>query len=533
VSIARRADIPPLVAASVLICALTFYWYREAIGSTSDELSALEAWVIPIHVGVVLAVELAALATGSVLARRVLGRHWPVIALAAAIFTANFFAAFLVHFGPYLVQTDVVRWGVLPVVFALAALLVSELHQSRALRLAAVIVAPLLLAGALAADAWGSGTAEPHAPGEATLSPGLATDATTVRKVAFAHRRNVYLIALDALTPDEFARSYMGLPTPLAYTTALERNGARVIPHAFADREASRPSLNSLLALDVNYWDALPDSVKYGFFTGRRRSPLGEIFRNNGYRIQTMYEDSYFGRAQGPYVDFYGVSKIAGVCDRVESRFGFLGYCTRQVLAVLRRLIPALDRTESSAPALDFVLQRIRIAADDRRPWFTLAYLTPPGHVKQSYNHAQASDREEFRAYFTTAQHEAAEAIDAVLATIRERDAGAIVLLFGDHGTMMTLNQHYDDDPTFFVLDRHAIEMAIWPADACARELDAASSAGFITIALATRAIITCLADGVDPIAGNVTYALPYWTRDRFERYLRIDAGVATGSRTR
>src|SRR4030095_2626843 len=110
---------------------------------------------------------------------------------------------------------------------------------------------------------------------------------------------------------------YIGIAPPLSYTTALESNGARLIPNAFADRMPTEPSLNSLLALDVGYFDALPDSEKDEFFSGRRRNPVAEIFRHNGYRIQTMFQNSFFGRRQGPYVDFYGVMSMLGICDQL------------------------------------------------------------------------------------------------------------------------------------------------------------------------------------------------------------------------
>jgi hypothetical protein len=140
-----------------------------------------------------------------------------------------------------------------------------------------------------------------------------------------------------------------------------------------------------------------------------------------------------------------------------------------------------------------------------------------------SYDHRRASDRDEFRETFARNQGTAAREMEAVIATIREVDPGAVALVFGDHGLLLSLNlgsESYLEDPEFYVLDHLAIRMAIWPADACRRELDDVAGLGFITVAMAMRAIVTCLSDGVDPVDKSVTYSVPFWTRDRYERYL-------------
>jgi len=525
----RFLDLSPVVATCILLFTLTFFWYLQAVGFDKDEMSDLELRAIPVYMAAVVAGECLSLVIAAHVGRRFLGSQLPAALLGGALFTLNFYCTFLGYFGAFLVQSDRVQLAVFLGAFALACLLAREMQQNRALRIAAVIVGPLLLASLFVENALAGGGAAGvrQRSSEASLSPGMATDAPTVRKVDFARRPNVYLISFDALTSDEIASRYIGIGPPLEYTKTLEANGARLLANAFSDGNWTKTTLNAVFALDVDYFDSLSESHKFGFFAGRRRSPLAEIFRHNGYRIQTLYRDNFLGRWQGPYVDFYGVASVGGICNRVETRLGFLGYCTRQMLAVMRWLVPAIDRAASGPPHLDFVLERIRVAARDGNPWLTLAYLPSPGHVDMAHDNHRASDRDAFRETFNRNQIAVAREIETVIATIRELDPGAIVLVFGDHGPMLTRNQTLEEDPEFFVLDHHAIRMAIWPGAACRVEFDGASRGGFITIAMAVRAIIICLADGVDPVNKSVTYSLPYWTKDRYDRYLYDNAPKA------
>jgi hypothetical protein len=101
-----------------------------------------------------------------------------------------------------------------------------------------------------------------------------------------------------------------------------------------------------------------------------------------------------------------------------------------------------------------------------------------------------------------------------VLTVIRRLDPDSIVLVFGDHGPLVSWRAdgpgHFLAGPEFFILTRHPIRMAIVPGEACAREIDDLSRGGYITLAMAMRAIITSLSGGLDPVHETVTYSLPY-----------------------
>jgi len=524
------ANLGPVGAIFVGLVALTFFWYVQAIGDAADEMSSTEGWFIPTFMAAMLAVQGAMLVAAAWLGRRHAGRFGgakrAVCVLAALLICFNFFSNFLGHLGSFMLLERWVQGAVMVAVFAFAFVFSSELHESAGLRLAVVGGGPVLLAGSLVfASLTGERAPAERTEAQAELSPGTTTGAPTVQKVTFKRKPNVYLLSFDALTTDGIAARYFNVPTPLKYSEVLEANQARVLRNAFSDREPTRPSLNSLLALDIDWFDGLADTFRYAFFTGRQPSPVIEIFRHNGYHVQTMHRTFYLGRRQGPYVDFYGVSSVEGVCDHVETRVAFLGYCSGRLRMVLSKVVPGIDRSAASRPFADLVVERIRATARDGQPWLTVAYSSSPGHADLSYDHRRADDRLAYRAEFNRNQMAAAAELRAMIATIRELDSEAIVLIFGDHGPIVPFvaerESNYLAAPEFYVQTSHAVRMAVWPASACAREFDDASSkAGFVTIAMAVRAIITCLADGLDPVHATVKYSLPYGNKDSYARYL-------------
>jgi len=517
--------VSPAIATLLALIALTYFWYGEAVGSARDEMSTREAWIIPLYMMAMLVMEGGMLLVLSRIGPRIFISDLPFLLLAASLFVVNFYSNFLGLFDPFLIQDNWVKVAVLAFAFAIALTVVSALNESRGMRLGVIVIAPLLLVGQYLFEVMSdsSDAAAASTPVQPDLSPAMTTDAATVRKVAFARRPNVYLFSFDALTSDSVAQQHLDLPPPLKYTESLVANGARLLPNAFADREPTRPSLNSVFALDIDWFDKLSDAERYAFFTGRRRSPLTEIFRHNGYRIQTMHRTNYFGRRQGPYVDFYGVAAFGSICVHIENPFAFLGYCTRRVRREMQQLLSEADQAVSGSPYLELVRQRIRHAARDGRPWLTVGYSLLPGHASRSHDHSRPGDRDAYRAQFLRNSEAAAAEIAAVFATLRDVDPGAIVLVFGDHGSLMSRGAALIHDVAFYVRDRHAIRMAIWPATACERNFDHTLRGGFVTVAMAVRAIVVCLAAGHDPVDGRVTYTLPYREAQGYERFLYED----------
>lgn len=137
--------------------------------------------------------------------------------------------------------------------------------------------------------------------------PGM-TSAEKIRLVKFALKPNVYFVSFDSLIPKVLLRNYIGLEsTP--YHGVLSANFQR-FNNFFADRNHTKISLNSLLALDMDYFDkAFKEKTYLKFFSGRRPSPLLEIFKYNGYETTTYYRSNIFGKFKGPFVDNYLIEK--------------------------------------------------------------------------------------------------------------------------------------------------------------------------------------------------------------------------------
>ena len=51
---------------------------------------------------------------------------------------------------------------------------------------------------------------------------------------------------------------------------------------------------------------------------------------------------------------------------------------------------------------------------------------------------------------------------------VKNNDPEAILFVFGDHGAFQSSRLKFEDDPTFFVLDRYAILGGVYPPDRCA-----------------------------------------------------------------
>lgn len=361
----------------------------------------------------------------------------------------------------------------------------------------------------------------------------------------FARRPNVYVLSWDALIPASIAEKFLGLGrSGIPYLRALEEGGARIFRNMFTDRiapslagreinpemtEGSRVFHNSLLFLDPMVWERHRSGPSYFFkgrdfpgqfhyFAGRRRSPLYEIFRENGYSILASYHNLYFG-SRGAHVDRYPIPRESeGQCLFEDERRNFrrLGFCHA------RRLWHETEKFTYGGHLTE-TLQWIR--EPKRRPWLSMMYFVWPTHTLAGYRHTNQARREIYRQRFVSNAANAARLIDKILAELRVHDPEAIVFFVGDHGACLSRDLFSKDDMRiperrrFYFLDSHAVVGAIYPADACAEEMRFDES--FVTSGMVMRAIVKCLAGegGEDPVHWETNYDLPY-SDARFSDYV-------------
>ncbi len=117
---------------------------------------------------------------------------------------------------------------------------------------------------------------------------------------------NVYFISFEFLIPESLTDKHMGLEST-EFHIILNTNFKK-FENVFSDQIGTWPPLNSLLALDISYWDSANYASQGNkFFSGARPSPLFQIVKHNGYETTTHFKGEYFGRFKGPFVDNYGM----------------------------------------------------------------------------------------------------------------------------------------------------------------------------------------------------------------------------------
>lgn len=368
----------------------------------------------------------------------------------------------------------------------------------------------------------------------------------------FVRRPNVYVLSWDSLIPVSIAEEFLGLGrNSIPYIRALEEGGARVFRNMFTDRyapsledrainpemaEGSRVFHNSLLFLDPMVWERHRSGPYYFFkglnfpgqfhyFAGRRRSPLYEIFRENGYGIMASYHNLYFG-TRGSHVDKYLTpGELDGQClfPNEQGNFRRLGFCHA------RRLWRGpLEFTYEGH--LNETLQWMR--EPKQGSWLSMMYFRYPHHTLSDYRHTNQAMRDSYRQMFVDGSVKAARHIDRIFAELRAHDPDAIVFFVGDHGAGVSRELFSKDDmrvserKRFYFLDSHAVAGAIYPADACAEEME--FNEPFVTSGMVMRAIVKCLAGGDDPVHWETDYDTPY-SDARFSDYI-YEAPASTPS---
>lgn len=371
-------------------------------------------------------------------------------------------------------------------------------------------------------------------------------------RVDFVRRPNVYVLSWDAMIPGSIAEEFMDLDrNSLPYMRALEEGGTRVLRNVFVDRisppldnraidpklyEGSRAFHNSLLFLDPMVWERHQSGPGYFFkgrnypgqfhyFAGRRRSPLYEIFKENGYSILVSYDNFYFG-SSGPHIDRYlipGESEGQCLFENEQKHFRRLGFCHAR-------------RLWNREPTPEFIYAKYFneaqhwIREPKQGPWLSMMYFGLPSHTPMDYRHTSPVRRESYRQYFAGNAASAAHYIGNILADLRVHDPEAIVFFIADHGASLSRELFSRDDmriperKRFYFLDSHAVAGALYPADVCASETDFDES--FVTSSMVMRALVKCLAGGNDPVQWETDYDAPY-SDARFSDYA-YEAPVVT-----
>ena len=346
-------------------------------------------------------------------------------------------------------------------------------------------------------------------------------DTTNIREISFQETPNLYFISFDALAPRALLNKHLRLETTDFHDLFEER--FRRFPNLFVEATWSVNSLESILSLDTSQLRSLrrwkDGRVPGSLFSGQKPSPLFGILRKNGYEITTICRNPIFGKTKGPYVDNYIMMSKYTTCDLLDPKIqalSFWGYCSH--IALEKRKWDDLSVYKFSGGDLanwaglekggldDLTLPRtaapIMKVDVSGGPQFVMAYLKYPGHVERSYRHGDASQFASYSARYLRSSNFAARQLDAIVRHLEENDPGAILLAFGDHGTMASMGVEFSDNPTFVVQARHGVLGGVYPREACAAWFDEAEAAqNHMTVLDAVHALLRCLSGGESALA--------------------------------
>lgn len=321
-------------------------------------------------------------------------------------------------------------------------------------------------------------------------------DLSNIREVSLSKTPNLYFISFDALVPRTLLKKYFDVETT-GFHDLFDAKFRR-FPNLFANAVWTKPSLYTLLALDPQvYRTQRAAAGDAQTFSGRRPSPLLGILRRNGYETTTIYQNTYFGKRRGPWVDNYFYFSDRTLCSLLDEgirRWAFWGYCRWFRLDWRSTFLPPVERIVSVDAA--------------GGPQFVMAHLYKPFHASASFRYDDLSDLEGFRAgYLRRIEEAATDYLDRIVRHV-EQDPDAILLVYGDHGMWVSAGVEFGDDPEFFVQDRYGVLGGVFPPDACAEWFDAAAAPGWMTLLDAVHAVLRCLSDGKGALVEPRTYAI-------------------------
>lgn len=322
-------------------------------------------------------------------------------------------------------------------------------------------------------------------------------DTSNIRDVVFQHRPNLYFVSFDALAPRVLLRKYMGLETTPFHE--LFETRFRRFENFFVDAVSTRYSLGTLLALDERHYATMWREVRAKtdnrawdpmLFSGQSPSPLFRLLKNNGYETATAYEDEFFGKRKGAFVDHYytgGRHVVCGLLDEHIRAVSFWGHC----------LATSGDPSNQGHEVRQRVIDSIGEAAFRDGPQFAMAHLYTPGHADRSFRYSDNDQLERFRATYLSRLGEASALLSRLLAHLDANDPDAILLVYGDHGAYLSNGVAFADAPEFVVQDHYGVLGGVHPPTACQDEFDATyARQAYMTLLDATLAVLRCLSGG-------------------------------------
>ncbi len=336
------------------------------------------------------------------------------------------------------------------------------------------------------------------------VGPPVEGDASNIRHLSFQQTPNLYFISFDSIVPRPLLKKYMDLETTEFHD--LFDTHFRRFPNFFAHSPTTSLSLNMLLALDVDVYTSMREELAERgsssgpfLFAGQDPSRLLDIMHKNGYETTSIYLNTKFGGHKGPYIDHYITFAEKSVCqlllDPKIRNLAFWGYC---------RCINQGYNWNHRLTAE----QITKVSANDG-PQFVMAHIYPPGHVTKSFRYGNAERLEEFSSRYQAQSKKAASYLELILRHLEENDLDAILLVYGDHGPLISQGLDFEDNQEFVFQDNYGILGGVYPPDTCAAEFDEVSAKGYMTVLDAVHALLRYLSGGESVLVEPREYTQP------------------------
>lgn len=291
------------------------------------------------------------------------------------------------------------------------------------------------------------------------------------------NRPNIYFLSYDSLIPQEIAKKYLDI-REVDYQKVIDEK-FHEISNALSFHVPTQQSLNSIMRLDQS-----SQNLTTNLFAGREPSILGEVFKENGYKVNTGFSNLYFGK-KGPFVDEY-ITLGTVYFDRtilcidlgstliMQSRLLFLCPAYKNYKELQKQhennefykltlKILFSDHSEWSSNVWHKkILSHIKDVADRKQPTLTFFYTYRPiGHTAGNYNHNNLEMKKSYEKYFLEGSKLLSGDLIEIFEFIKKNDPESIVLVFGDHGAWMSRNANEKQEIEFFYQDRHRILLSL------------------------------------------------------------------------
>ena len=329
----------------------------------------------------------------------------------------------------------------------------------------------------------------------------IAENFEKINKINFNSKPNVYFISFESMVPLSIARRNFK-EDGFAYHNTLEENFFK-FKNTFTLAFPSKESLNSLLAFNQKSYLLLKEENNHlNFFTGIIESPLFQIFKDNGYEISTFYDNFWFGRTKGKYIDNYFTNEAGGKFNTcafdpgygLHYKVSFFGYCMLSD-SIKFKIVSFLNQKKLfKTTASEKILEIMNINIKKSKPQLFMAHNVNPGHVG-NYKYDDEKSFQEFLKFYKKKSVTANDEIKNILNFIQNKDPNSILFLYSDHGPKLTEGMNFEIDPNYKILDSFAVYAGIHPKDQCnvyAEKLY--HNRKFASLIDVTKVLINCLA---------------------------------------